>query len=706
LIRKRQTWPPPLPHPASEAESLRRRPQWQPARWVRLPTLAMCLVAWLLSWTAPAVHAQTTTQDIGAGSLEFRNGSGTSAEAPRLRTTVNMQITGIVARVEVKQQFRNQSDQWVEGVYSFPLPENAAVDQLRMEIGERVIVGEIREKVEAQKLYEQARANGQHASVVHQNRPNLFRTSVANIAPGEVVDIAIGYLQIVDQDAGRYGLRFPLTITPRYTPGGTVDDAATQVAQIPPAASDTPTDFLPALMHPDTTRQSVSFNIDIDAGTDLEQINSAWHAITIDRHGRRAHVQLREREVAPDRDFELSWQPIVHGEPAVALFREHTDAGEHALLMFMPPQDPTPVVTPREVIFVIDTSGSMAGSSIEQAQAALLKGLDTLTPADRFTIIEFNSTFEYLFEQPVQVTDETLLTARHWVASLHADGGTEMLPALTKALAMPTSESHLRQVLFITDGAVSNEDELLRLINEHLAGARLFTVGIGSAPNGYFMRKAAQMGRGTFTYIGSTSEVDEKMSALFHKVTHPVLTDIELHWPNNLQPEYAPAKIADLYAGEPVVVSARMQGKSNGMLIITGRTGGAWTRQVSLDSVESRSGVATLWARNRISDLMDAGASGASDVAIRGQVLPLALQYQLVSKYTSLIAVDKTPARPAGEALESRRLDSTKPQGLDWPANAYPRTATAAQLQILIGVALMLFALALVCLQRRRAGAV
>lgn len=699
--RRRPTWPPPSPAGASEGESLARRQPWQPPVWKRLTAVCAVLVLWALSGAhSPAVA--DAFDEVGTGSLMLVGPGNSALDAPRLHTDVRMQVSGIIARVDVRQQFSNGTDQWVEGLYAFPLPQDAAVDRLRMEIGGRIIVGEIHEKVEAQQLYEQAKANGQHAGVVHQHRPNLFRTAVANIAPHETVTICISYLQIVSQETGRYGLRFPLTITPRYTPGAVTEGGERTAAVSTADDAAERADLHPALMQPDVSAQSVSFDIDIDAGVPVEQVASSWHPIVVTHEGERAHVRLQDAAVVPDHDFALSWRPVVHGEPAAAIFTEHTDAGEHVLLMFMPPQERTPVAAPREAIFIIDTSGSMAGTSIEQAQAALLKGLDTLTPADRFNVLQFNSTFEYLFPAPVPANTASLALARRYVNSLSANGGTEMLPALMAALDMPASQQHLRQVLFITDGAVSDEEALFRLIRERLGEGRLFTVGIGSAPNGYFMSKAAQMGRGTFTYIGSTAEVDEKMSALFYKITHPILTDIAVRWPGNAQPLYAPAKIGDLYAGEPLVVSARIAGDVKGTLTLTGRSGAAWTRELSLASAQSRAGVATLWARNRIADLMDSRADGASDLAIREQVLPLALQYQLVSKYTSLVAVESTPVRPVGAPQRSHRLGNTRPDGLDWTATAYPKTATPAELQMLIGAVLLMLSLLMVRRSRSR----
>ena len=669
-------------------------------RWLRQP-LAVLFCIWMLQSFASITQAQAIEQDIGSGSLTLRDDQGRAIDAPRMQTAVRMKVSGIVARVEVSQRFHNDSDAWVEGVYAFPLPEHSAVDSLRMKVGERIIVGEIREKEQAQRIFEQARQQGQRASVVHQQRPNLFRTAVANIGPGESIEVVIGYLQIVEQNAGRYSLRFPLTITPRYIPGMVVDpetqltsETGTAAVTLAVPADDTSTlgDLHPRLAYANPQRQSVSMEIDIDAGAPVEHVDSPYHPILVDATERGAQIQLRNQQSPPDRDFELSWVPVVKSEPAIALFREPTDQGEHVLLMFMPPQEPRPIDTPREVIFVIDTSGSMSGESITQARAALMNGLRTLQPADRFTVIQFNSVHEALFDEPVAASAENLSQAQRYVRNLRATGGTEMLPALLSALSMPESRKHLRQIIFITDAAVGNEDQLMLAIRQELGSARLFTVGIGSAPNGHFLRTAARMGRGTFTYIGSIEEVESKMTELLNELTHPVLTDIELSWPAGVVPEYAPASIGDLYAGEPIVVTARLQSSAKGMLSISGRTNSTWTRQISLAGMQPRTGVAALWARNRIGDLMDSRASGATEDSIRAGVLPLALQYQLVSNYTSLVAVDRTPARLDGEALHSRRIPNTKPNGLDWPAEGVPSTATSAQLNFTIGALLLLVA--------------
>lgn len=706
--RKHRMWPP--PNLKEEADAKRLTPQrWHQHRPWYGTHLWCCVLAILFAIVAQPAFAQAT-DDITTGTL-FLESPQSRIEAPRVHTSVSMNVSGVIARVEVRQDFTNPSDQWVEGVYAFPLPENSAVNQLHMQVGERVIVGEIREKAQAQQLFEQARSNGQRATVVHQQRPNIFRTAVANIGPMETITVTIAYLQILDQQGGRYSVRFPLTITPRYVPGVATETALTVSTETPVVAlsashdaHDTATvgDLQPAFAHSNTRRQSVSFDVELDAGTVIDNIASAYHPIHVAEVNGAYRVKLASESVAPDRDFELAWTPVVLGGPATALFRESTEAGEHVLLMFMPPQDRAPIAASREVIFIIDTSGSMSGESIVQARASLLKGLETLRPGDRFNIIQFNSYFEAMVDAPLDATPANLARARRYVSALDAEGGTEMLSALQAAFAMPRGLEHLRQIIFITDGAVSNEVELMRAIKEGLGDARLFIVGIGSAPNGYFMRTAAQTGRGTFTFIGAGHEVEQKMGELLHKLTSPVLSNIELRWPGGVVPDYAPGQVADLYADEPLVISARLPEKLRGVLTISGRAGSSWTRQISLDEADTSLGVATLWARNRIADLMSLQTQRVNDAEIRAQVLPLALEYQLVSKYTSLIAIDKTPVRRPDESLHSARIENTKPHGSQWQASGLPRTATPAQFQMILGALALLLAATMLLIDRMR----
>ncbi|HJS22361.1 MAG TPA: marine proteobacterial sortase target protein [Steroidobacteraceae bacterium] len=669
------------------------------ANWLAL-ALAISLYA-LFGWTHTA-HA-SPVDGVRAGSLLLRNRSGILQPAVRVDTAVEAQVSGMIARVTVRQQFRNDSSEWMDAVYVFPLSEKAAVDRLEMHVAERIIVGEIREREVARQVFESARQAGQQASLVEQERANLFTSSIANVPPGETVAVEIGYLESLDYSSEQWSLRIPLTITPRYNPGESDGDDTTHrktTRAVPDAAR------VAAPVHPGgADSQRASIRVSLDAGFRLAKLRSLHHPVQVSDQGRRYAVQLVEEAIPADRDFELVWSADLGATAGAAVFTEQIGRETYALLMLVPPHEQAMrPAAPREVIFIIDTSGSMQGPSILQAKAALALALDRLQPTDRFNVIQFNSLTETLFPEPVVANAANLEAALDYVAALEADNGTEMLPALEAAFAMPASAAHLRQIVFITDGAVGNEEQLLTLIKRSLGRARLFTVGIGAAPNGHFMRGAAGMGRGTFTFIGSDREVRERMGELFEKIESPALTDIELRWPDGLSAELALTSVPDVYYGEPVILSARLVGRVQGLLSLTGRSdSGYWLRQVPLAIATPYPGVASLWARSCIDDLLDQRRAGADPETIRREVLELALAHRLVSPYTSLVAVDRTPVRPAGVASGKAAVPHVAPAGSAWSGATvgYPATATPAPLHVALGAALLFLGLLALALARR-----
>jgi Ca-activated chloride channel family protein len=377
----------------------------------------------------------------------------------------------------------------------------------------------------------------------------------------------------------------------------------------------------------------------------------------------------------------------------------------YALLMVMPPAAAAEGL-PREMIIVVDHSGSMAGASIEQARAALKLALAGLRPTDRFNVIHFNHRTGGLFQEARAASAGNLALAERYVDGLRADGGTEMLPALERALDGGEHPGWLRQVIFLTDGSVGNEERLFQAIRERLGDSRLFTVGIGSAPNSHFMREAARAGRGTFTYVGSPTEVRQKMTELFGKLQSPALADLALELPGAGEAEILPAPIPDLYAGEPVVVALRTKTPPT-RAVLRGRLGGTpWESEVPLHDATAGSGLAAHWARAMITALLDARRAGAAPDDVRHAVIDLALRHHLVSAYTSLVAVDVTPARPDGTPLASHALETNLPHGWQYEAVfGAGQGATSAPLHLTLGLAALLLAAAL-ALARRPVSAV
>ncbi|OZB15017.1 MAG: marine proteobacterial sortase target protein, partial [Marinobacter sp. 34-60-7] len=459
-------------------------------RWVkRAEGVSLWLAMLLMLFVHPLYAEASETED--AGVLYLANGQSQWQEpALILDSRFEVSVSGPIAQTRLTRTFRNTSEQWQEGVFVFPLPEDATVFGFALKVGERKIVGQLQPREKARETYQKARGNGQKAALVEQQRPNLFTNRVANIPPGEQVVVELEYQQPVMFRHGEFELRLPTTLTPRYMPGlpRSRDNPEWQsgwalpTALVPDAASISPFTVRPDDVHPSSHRATV--RVDIQNGLPLAAVDSPSHRLDTRIDGARADVRPEAGTILMDRDFVLRWRPLPSQQPEAAVFHQQWQGEDFLMAMVMPPAGVGPVLR-RELVFVIDTSGSMAGESIAQARSALLRGLDTLRPGDRFNVIQFNSQAHALFSKPVSADANALARARQYVRGLKAEGGTEMTSALSLALTMgdTSDESRVRQRVFITDGAVGNESALFDQIRRDLGDQRLFTVGIGSAPN-------------------------------------------------------------------------------------------------------------------------------------------------------------------------------------------------------------------------------
>ena len=669
--------------------------------------------AWIANLTALLLAAFSSAlaempAQAQSGSLLWQMQQG-YATATLLNTEVDLRVSGLLARVSVRQEFHNDGPDWVEGIYVFPLPDGAAVDRMRLHIGERFIEADVKEKEDAKKIYNAAKQAGKKASLVEQQRANLFTTSVANVAPGERVVVEIEYLEDLRYEDGRFSLRFPMTLTPRYVPGQGLPDKqgngwSADTDRVPDASLVTPPMVTASRAH------KIALTASIDAGMPLDIVASRYHPVNVTEQDGRYVVTLDSGAVPMDHDFELVWQPTPSAKPRAMAFTETIGGKPYHLLMVMPPDEElaTAALMPREVVFIIDTSGSMHGVSITQAKRALTLALEGLQPQDLFNVIEFNSLTDMLHRQSVAASNANVSNALAFVGQLKANGGTEMRPALAAALRMPAHETHLRQIIFITDGSVGYEDEMFSMIEDQLGNARLFTVGIGSAPNSWFMRKAAEAGRGTFTFISALHEVQEKMNGLFGKLKHPQVTGIDVQWPSGVAVDSYPVTVPDLYLGEPVTVKAqasgayRKGGSADGDTVrISGNsTSGGWSTDLPLTKTHQSPGVGALWARAKIAGLMDQERRGGG-AEIRGAIVDTAIEHHLVSKYTSLVAVDKTPVRPVADPLSSEQVPNLVAYGQNTnKIFGFPATATSAPLLRMTGFLCLLAALLLLAVQQ------
>jgi Ca-activated chloride channel family protein len=636
---------------------------------VLLATVAVYVACLTLLAAGQARAAIAEERPLGAGTLLLQAPGGASLEAMRLGTDIAVKVNGPTARVTVTQAFRNTGSDWVEATYLYPLPEESAVDSLKMVVGERVIIGTIEPRREARKIYEQARRDGRKAGLVEQFRGNAFRTNVANVGPGETVLVNIEYQMPVTRRAADYLIRLPLVAAPRYTPPARIAGPAGLGAK---ALQDAQALTAPVL-RPEQSKgiNPVTISVDLKPGFQPSGIESAYHPIRVKKgKGNERLVTLANTSIPANRDFELRWRSAEKA-PSLALFRETVDAEDYMLATVTPPiRLDTIAIPPRDMIFVIDNSGSMGGESIRQAKAALLETLGTLRPQDHFNIIRFDDTMTDLFGSPVPASPDNLSRAREYVGGLDARGGTEMLPALRAALVdrrnAQDARMHLRQVVFLTDGAISNETRMMEEVSRNVGRSRIFMVGIGSAPNGYLMARMAALGRGRFLYISAPGEVMSGVADLARSLQTPVLRDVEVEIEGaNLA--LARQRIPDLYAGGMLTILARGSAE-NGRLTIHAMLGDTpWSASLPLEKAIAGEGIGKLWARRRIGDIKADQVMGLlSADAAKTEITQLGLTFSLVTDHTSLVAVDHTPSRPNTDTLRREDLPILLPAGWDF----------------------------------------
>ncbi|WP_165734567.1 marine proteobacterial sortase target protein [Pseudoalteromonas sp. C8] len=630
-------------------------------------------------------HAQSPKLEL------FDSNGAPAGPAIILKSDANMTLTGLINHVVVTQTYQNENPFAVNARYVFPLPDESAVHAMTMRIGERVIKGQIDKKVEAEKKYEEAKKAGKQAALVRQQRANMFITNVANIGPGEQVIIELEYQEIIDYSSGTFAIRFPTTITPRYHAiSGEVEVNTQNQAHVNPL----PTGWLsPVYSIQNITQNSTqtdnvpssqfSLNIDIDVGLELVDISSKFHNVDVQNTAFGQYKIALNEENAVNRDFVLEFKQLQKEQAQAAFFTQQFENGDrYGLAMLMPPGDHFTQTQrlPREMVFVVDTSGSMHGQSMEQAKKALFYALSLLDSDDSFNIIGFDNIVTPMSDKPLIASDFNLRRAERFIYSLEADGGTEIQGALNAVLDGSEFDGFVRQVVFLTDGSVSNEDALFKNIQSKLGDSRLFTVGIGSAPNSFFMRRAADVGKGSFTFIGSTSEVQPKMQQLFDKLAHPAITNLALSDESGNNLDFWPSPLPDLYFGEPIMVAIKLNNAKS--VVLAGQTAqGPLSIKLSTQNSSSAQGIAKLWARQKIKSLLLYNEQNT----VKDEVQELALTHQLLSPFTAFIAIEQTQIKEVAE--QTAQASNAVPQGM---AMRLPQTDGQSRLHILLGCILLL----------------
>lgn len=584
---------------------------------------------WVVAkYEGPAVPAGTNDEVPGTGSLFARlPEQQTPVAVPLKHTDVKAKISGYIASVAVTQQYHNPFNSKIEAVYVFPLPHNAAVNEFVMTIGERKIRGVIRERSEAERIYTDAKRQGYVASLLTQERPNIFTQSVANIEPGKQIDIRINYFHTLAYDDGWYDWHFPMVVGPRFNPPGTT------VAN-------------PKYLKPtQRSGHDISLTVNVDAGVKIEQIDVPTHRTDGRTTGGRADVTLLAGDSIPNKDFVLRYR--VAGDKAKSALVATRDAsGGFFTLMLYPPQSLNNLPRkPLEFVFVLDCSGSMEGQPIAQAKAAIRSALAKMRPDDTFNIVKFSSDAQLMSPQPLAASRSNVANALKYLNQSYGGGGTMMLEGIKAALDAPKDESRLRFVCFLTDGYIGNEAEILREIRGRLGSSRIFSFGVGSSVNRYLLDHMAKMGRGAVAYLGPKQKAEPVMDAFFERISHPALTDLAIDWGGMKATDVFPDGLPDLFVGRPVILTGRFSGNGTATVRVKGRVGNELEDiplTIDLDAAGANNpALRPIWARSKIADLADRAAWDAN-ADLPAQVRQLALEYGLMSPFTAFLAVDAT----------------------------------------------------------------
>lgn len=579
-------------------------------------------------------------------------------ELPLRGTDVSARISGRVAEVMVTQRFENDGETPIEAVYLFPLPPDAAVDRMEMRVGDRVVRGVIRERQEARRTYEQARSEGRRAALLEQQRPNLFAQRVANLMPGDRVDVRLRYVQVLPYEDGQYELAFPLVAPRRYDP-----QAAQATRETATAATSAHIDAQPP----------VSLRVELEAGLPIAQIGSPSHEARLTRTAPdRAIAEVRAEGAALRDDFVLRYA-LGGDEPDATVLAHRTEGDGFFTLLVQPPRTPeASTIAPRDVTFVVDTSSSMHGRPLEHARAVIRRVIEGLQPTDRFNVLGFSDQVRVLSETWMSRTDQSAQRAESFVNELRATGATEMVPAIERALAAPTSPERLSIVVLVTDGYIGNEAEVLRAVATRLGEHRLYAFGVGSSVNRFLVERAAEVGRGRAIVVAPSEDPRLSADRFVQWIDRPVFTDVEVDFGQLAVSDVYPRRIPDLFAGKPLTIQGRFARGGEGVVRVRGTVNGQrYERaiEVRLPDAPSPDGPhasqATLWARAAVEDRMRR-LTLRDDPALIAEVTQLGLAHSIVTPWTSFVAVEERPAEPApdGEEPEARATVS--------PARALP----------------------------------
>jgi Ca-activated chloride channel homolog len=554
---------------------------------------------------------------------------------PLKGTRVNADISGFGARVTVVQTFTNPSDKPIEAIYTFPLPADSAVDRMRMQVGDRVIEGLIKRREEARAIYQAAKNQGQAAALLDQERPNIFTQSLANILPNATVRIEISYVQLLKYEAGQFEFSFPMVVGPRFL--GNAEDPGKIAPPIVPEGM--------------RTGANISLAVNLDAGAPVVDLKSVLHQVSVTGKGPgRAVITLKQKDEIPNKDFILRYRTASDSVQSAFLAKYDPLKGGYFSLILLPPKAPTAQqIAPKEMIFVMDQSGSQSGFPIEKSKELTLKLIGTMNPSDTFNVMGFANGVNLLWPEPRPNTAGNRAEAAIFVKKLQANGGTQLRTAVEAALTPAADPKRVRLVVFNTDGFVGDEKAILNSIREHRGTSRMFTFGIGNSVNRYLIDGMSDEGRGDSEVVTLAESADEAVDRFVARTRNPILVDVSATFDGIGVTDQLPTAIPDVFGEAPIMIYGRYSAPGQGTLTLRGRMAGQpWSKKIDLLFPSDREGgdsIPTLWARRMVDKIERESSFGmlvdSNPLAAQNQIIDLALEYGIMTQYTSFVAVEQ-----------------------------------------------------------------
>lgn len=664
--------------------------------WRALVALAVSL--WIISigYATTATGDRTLSPYFWVKPVSSGSDGATAAQAdplPLKSTHVEATVAGVFANVKVTQHYANVGAVPLEAMYVFPGSTRAAVHGLTMTVGGRRIEATVKEKAEARRTYEAAKTAGKTTSLLEQHRPNVFQMNVANILPGDDVAVELRYTELLIPDNGEYQFVYPGVVGPRYS--------TAPAEGVSPAAAATANPFL---HNGEADPAAYTLSVNLMAGVPLQAVQCRTHSASIAHPtDREARIEMQDTNGA-DRDFILSYR-LVGADVQSGLMLAEGRAENFFLLMVEPPARPIPAqIPPREYVFIVDVSGSMNGFPLQTAKQLMGDLLSTLRPEDSFNVILFAGGNQVFAPASVHATPQAISAAQDLLDRQCGAGATELLPALRQAFAMPQSETVSRTFLVITDGYVDVEPEAFELTRANLGKANLFAFGIGSSVNRHLIEGLARCGQGE-PFIATDPEMSADVAAKFSLyVSAPVLTRVNVSFQGIDAYDIEPVSVPDLLARRPIVVHGKWRGAARGRVVVTGFSGAApYRAELDLGSavrLPDADGLSRLWARTRITSLAD--LDGLNSVEERKpQILALGLKYNLLTRYTSFVAVDEV-VRRVTPTLQSVKQPAVLPASVENSAVGGSVGAAPEPGAVGLAVVVVLLGVAFVVLRRRK----